>query len=74
MNKIIVGKPASQQDVYNSGLVDHDDLGKWVMRANEEFNWFGGVMYWQYDSDLDGKFIEKSCGRLRNKMGKNHSK
>lgn len=44
------------------------------MRANEEFGWAAGVMYWQFFSDGDGKMIEKSCGKLRSKMGKGQYK
>lgn len=34
LNKIVVGKPATQQDASNTGLVSHEDLGNWAMRAN----------------------------------------
>jgi hypothetical protein len=32
-NKIIVGKPAAQMDVMNTGLVSLSDLGTWSSRA-----------------------------------------
>jgi hypothetical protein len=32
-SKIVVGKPATQADVMNSGLVDSANLGNWCLRA-----------------------------------------
>ena len=32
-NKIVVGKPAAQIDVMNTGLVSMTDLGTWTTRA-----------------------------------------
>jgi len=33
MNKIVVGKPATQVDAANTGTVSTTDLGNWCVRA-----------------------------------------
>lgn len=66
-NKIVVGKPASAGDVMNSGLVSAADLGTWTSRAYTELGWYGGVMYWQYKSDLDGSVIKTATSSLMSK-------
>jgi chitinase len=51
--KIVVGKPATRADVYNTGYVDASDLGNWTARYFEEnSNWYAGVMFWQLKSDI----------------------
>lgn len=32
-NKIVVGKPVTKQDAYNTGTVKTKDLGEWTARA-----------------------------------------
>lgn len=63
--KIVIGKPVTQGDAANTGLVDHNDLGKWISQAYSQNHWFAGVMYWQYSSDLTGNAIKASCGFLK---------
>lgn len=63
----MIGKPVTQGDVCNTGLVGHEELGKWIGRAKGEYGWGTGVMYWQYISDLDGVAIGKSMGELMRK-------
>lgn len=65
LEKIIVGKPVTQMDCSNTGVIDHSELGDWVMRAHNESSWIGGVMYWQYASDPEGSQIKKSMGKLK---------
>jgi len=63
--KIVVGKPVTQADAANTGTVDSNDLGKWAGQAYKDFQWYGGIMYWQYVSDVGGKYIQNSAGYLK---------
>ena len=65
--KIIVGKPILPSDASNTGWVSQTDLGKWAARAYDELNWYGGIMHWQYPSDLTGKAIDDAAGQLKAK-------
>lgn len=65
-NKIVVGKPAAQIDVMNTGLVSMADLGAWTMRAYSELGWYAGVMLWQYRSDTSGASIASATSALVN--------
>ena len=56
--KLVVGKPATQADVMNTGLVSATDLGTWTTRAFNEFGWYAGVMYWQFSNDANGNLIK----------------
>jgi chitinase len=56
-NKIVVGKPATPQDVSNTGYVDSKTLGTWIAQASRELQWNTGVMLWQYSSDSQGLII-----------------
>lgn len=58
--KIVVGKPASEQNSYNSGYMKPADLDKAFMEGFTNFNWYGGMMVWEYNSDKDGQMI-RSC-------------
>ena len=46
LEKIVVGKPASEENVKNTGLVLGKDLGEYLMRGYEEIGWYAGVMVW----------------------------
>lgn len=46
-NKLVLGKPASQDDVVNSGLVDPFDLGIWTATFEQENpSYQAGFMIW----------------------------
>ena len=62
--KIIVGKPVTQADASNTGAVSSSDLGVWTTKAYTELKWYGGVMYWQYVSDVGGNAIHNAAGHL----------
>eukprot|EP00919_Chromeraceae_sp_WS-2016_P023289 GHVR01055359.1.p1 GENE.GHVR01055359.1~~GHVR01055359.1.p1 ORF type:complete len:166 (+),score=16.54 GHVR01055359.1:1497-1994(+) len=63
--KIVVGKPVTQANVMNTGLMDLDRLGEAVTRAYNELGWYGGVMFWQYSSDISGTGIKKAANNLK---------
>ncbi len=69
-NKIVVGKPAAQIDVMNTGLVAITDLGAWTSRAFTELGWYAGLMFWQYRSDTDGSVIRTTCANLVSQYAK----
>lgn len=63
--KLVIGKPVTQADAANTGLVSHTDLGKWIAQAYTQYKWYAGVMYWQYVSDIGGNAIKSSVGFLK---------
>lgn len=48
----------------NTGYVSLSDLGAWTTRAFKELNWYAGVMFWQYKSDLSGIGIRNATSGL----------
>ena len=70
-NKIVIGKPVTQADAANTGTVDNVDLGKWASQAYKDLNWYAGIMYWQYPSDIGGKAIQSSAGHLKELCSEN---
>ena len=51
--KIVVGKPSAPDQATN-GYVDPATLGTFVSQAYSQLGWNTGVMFWQYNKDLDG--------------------
>ena len=62
--KIVIGKPATKKNLYNTGYMNPKDLNKALMKGYATFNWFGGVMIWEYYSDQEGRIIEEAIGGL----------
>ncbi len=67
--KIVVGKPATQADASNTGIVSSVDLGNWCVKAYQELNWTAGVMFWQYKSDGAGTIINNAAAQLIKAIG-----
>lgn len=65
LKKIIVGKPATSADLWGTGYVSSTSLGNWTKKAYTDFKWYGGVMYWQFQSDLNGTLIKNAAGNLK---------
>jgi hypothetical protein len=61
----VIGKPATQSDAMNTGIVDHVQFGQWIAQAYSQKKWYAGVMYWQYYSDINGTAIKNSVGFLK---------
>ena len=59
-----MGKPVTKADAMNTGTVSSSDLGVWTTKAYTDFKWYGGVMYWQYTSDVGGNAIHNAAGHL----------
>ena len=59
-----MGKPVTQADASNTGTVNSSDLGAWTAKAFHDMKWYGGVMYWQYASDVSGNAIQNAVGHL----------
>jgi hypothetical protein len=57
--KIVVGKPATQADVMNTGYVPPGDLGSWLGRFKREHNWRPSVMFWQFKNDARGDIMKQ---------------
>ena len=58
-DKIVIGKPATPRDVYNTGYVEWSDLHDWAAKAAVEpgLEWDTGVFSWQYSNDKYGEHI-----------------
>ncbi len=56
-NMLVIGKPASKDDVYNTGYVKPSDLLEYLLKGNRELGWNTGVMFWQFHSDQDGTIV-----------------
>lgn len=63
--KLVVGKPVTPSDATNSGWMELSVLGEASTRAYNEMEWYAGVMFWQYPSDLTGEGIRKAAGHLK---------
>lgn len=64
MEKIVVGKPASEAAAANTGYVPENKIGNWVSRAKTEYGFETGVMYWEYFHDADGNKMKTAIGTL----------
>lgn len=69
--KIVVGKPVSSRDATNSGWMDLGILGNGALKAYTDMKWYGGIMMWQYASDLSGLGIKKAVQKLYDICNKN---
>ncbi len=59
--KIVLGKPVTQADAYNTGFVSSGELNLMLKKSKADTNnpgWKASVMYWNFLSDLDGKAIK----------------
>lgn len=63
--KIIVGKPVTSLDA-GSGWMDLTILGDASLKAYNDpsLKWYGGIMLWQYASDINGTGIKKAVQKL----------
>ena len=52
--KIVLGKPITENDLSSSGFIPLDQLVVIIRQAQSENIAFGGVMGWKIDSDIDG--------------------
>ena len=58
--KIVLGKPVTEADAYNTGFIKGSDLNSLLLEAKKDKRnkgWKPSVMFWHYLSDLDGKNI-----------------
>lgn len=69
--KIVIGKPVTSNDVGNSGWMDLGILGDGALKAYTDMKWYGGIMLWQYASDLNGTGIKKAVQKLYDICNKN---
>ncbi|KAL4482071.1 hypothetical protein ABPG73_000595 [Tetrahymena malaccensis] len=59
IEKLVLGKPATKQDVYNTGYVNPYDLGKLVRQAEINLQLQVPAFFiWQLKSDIQGIFIK----------------
>ena len=62
---LVLGKPGSTNDVYNTGYVRPRDLVEFLVRGNRELGWNAGVMFWQFHSDQNGTIINELTHVMR---------
>ena len=67
LEKIVVGKPASSSDAYeSSSLMNHQDLNKTFVKAHQFNGWKTGMMEWQFISDSDSAKMDMALSGLMN--------
>ena len=60
--KIVLGKPVTQKDAYNTGYLDAQVLNEFLKQSKSDKNnpgWKPSVMFWHFLSDADGKNLAK---------------
>jgi hypothetical protein len=60
---VVLGKPVTNADAYNTGYVSSSTLKNLLKQAVKDPNnpgWTPSVMYWQYLSDLNGSNIAET--------------
>lgn len=62
---LVLGKPGSKEDVYNTGYVRPYDMYQFILRGSRELGWNTGFMIWQYSSDLDGTIVNELTQLIR---------
>ena len=65
LEKIVVGKPVTTADAYNTGYMDQQTLGNALVRAYNEGHWYAGIMLWQFQSDKGGLCVKAVCSQLK---------
>ncbi|NES64528.1 MAG: hypothetical protein F6K24_04295 [Okeania sp. SIO2D1] len=53
LEKIVIGKPISEGDVYNTGYIDAEDIAELISEGISDGLEPGGVMGWQWKSDYE---------------------
>jgi len=61
--KIVIGKPVTQGDAYNTGFMNAGDLANCGKQAKGQ-GWNGGFMGWQFSHDADGSWINTLAASL----------
>ncbi|MGK7895180.1 MAG: glycosyl hydrolase family 18 protein [Xenococcus sp. (in: cyanobacteria)] len=56
LEKIVIGKPITPSDAYNSGYVLPEDLNEFICQGTYDGLQVGGVMGWQWTSDYDEQY------------------
>lgn len=70
LRKIVIGKPILPSDASNTGWVNQTELGSFAEKGFSKLGWYGGIMHWQYSSDLSGNSIIEAAGELMKKCQK----
>jgi hypothetical protein len=68
-DKIVVGKPATTADAYNTGYMTASDLSNAFVAAYNYNKWRAGVMFWQYPSDNSGTIVGQAISSLMSLVG-----
>jgi len=66
LNKIVVGKPVTVADASNTGWVDAADLNTIFNQGYSTYQWYTGLMVWQFPSDATGSFVSTVASDLIN--------
>ena len=64
MEKIVIGKPVTTSDAYNTGYMQPYELSLSLAAAYRHNKWHTGVMFWQFSSDPNSTVLEKSLNGL----------
>jgi hypothetical protein len=70
-DKIVVGKPATTADAYNTGYMTASDLSNAFVAEYNYNKWRAGVMFWQLPSDSSGTIVNQATSALVGLVGTN---
>lgn len=63
--KLVVGKPVTQGDASNTGVINLATLGSALTQGYKDYKWYAGAMFWQYPSDSSGAGISTVISGLK---------
>jgi chitinase len=63
--KLVIGKPVTQADAMNSGVIAIPDLANALNSGLQNIGWYAGAMFWQYSSDSNGYAVGNATAGLR---------
>ena len=66
-HKIVIGKPATERDVMNTGYVTPENMNSWLNRGFDDYGWYGGAMIWQLRNDPDDTIMKTYTSGLLQK-------
>lgn len=72
MQKIVVGKPATPSDAYNTGHMEASVLNNAIVKAYKDNSWKTGVMYWQFSSDHSSSILNEALSGLYQLLEQEH--
>jgi hypothetical protein len=68
LSKIVIGKPMTEMDVYNSGYLTPTKYNNILRQTANETSWKAGIMFWQAQN-MDGKWSWDAVKKMMEQVG-----